>query len=150
GAWLVAAGLACAAAAAAAWYWLVPPPDAKAANALAPEAKRKELGKNLFLETEGEGPSARRRLVLIAARCLREGPVEALLTRQTTKEHESPLAVDTDAKLIHAALLAAGARPGTPVSFEPKYTPASGSTIKITLRYEKEGKPVTVPAQEWV
>jgi hypothetical protein len=145
-AWLMAAGLTCAAAAAVSWYCLLPGPDAAAAPAREAEPKRKALAKNIELETEGN----KRRVILTATVCLREGQLEGLLTRKMTKEHEYPLAVDADAKLIHAALLAAGAKPGSPVQFEPRYTPATGSHIKITLRYEKDGRTVTVPAQQWV
>jgi hypothetical protein len=111
-----------------------------------PEAKRVELGKNLFFEVQGE----QRRVIVRAAVCLREGQLEGLLTRKGTKEHEYVLAADVDARKVHTALVAAGARPGTPVQFAPKYVPASGSAIKITLQFQKEGRTVTVPAQQWV
>jgi hypothetical protein len=111
-----------------------------------PEAKRVELGKNLFFEVQGE----QRRVIVRAAVCLREGQLEGLLTRKGTKEHEYVLAADVDARKVHTALVAAGARPGTPVQFAPKYVPASGSAIKITLQYQKEGRTVAIPAQQWV
>jgi hypothetical protein len=111
-----------------------------------PEKKRVELGKNVFFEKEGEA----RRVILLAKVVLREGQLEGLLTRKGTKEHEYILAVEADARTIHAALLAAGAKPGKPVQFEPKYVPASGSPIKITLRYKKDKETITVPAQEWI
>ncbi|HEX4590697.1 MAG TPA: YdjY domain-containing protein, partial [Gemmataceae bacterium] len=41
-------------------------------------------------------------------------------------------------------------KPGKPVQYEPKYLPASGTTIKVTLEYLKDGKTVTVPGQDWV
>jgi hypothetical protein len=110
------------------------------------EVKRKEIGKNVFLETEGE----QRRVVVKAYVCLREGQLEGLLCRKFTKEHEYILAVDADARHIHTALLAARGEPGSPVQFEPKFKPASGSTIKVTLRYKKDDKLVTLPAQEWI
>jgi hypothetical protein len=72
------------------------------------------------------------------------------MCRKNTKEHEYILTADVDARLIHTALLAAGAKAGSPVSFQPRYVPASGSTIKISLRYEKDGKVVTHPAQDWI
>ncbi len=80
----------------------------------------------------------------------REGQLEGLVTRKGTKEHEYILAVDADASQIHAALLAAGAKSGKPVQFEPKYLPATGSEIKITLRYQKDKETIIVSAQEWV
>ncbi len=111
-----------------------------------PEVKRVEVGKNLFVEIQGE----RRRVVVRAAVCLREGQLEGLLTRKGTKEHEYILAADVDARKLHTALLACGARAGSPVRFAPRYVPASGSVIKVTLQYQKDGQAVTVPAQQWV
>ncbi len=109
-------------------------------------AKKVPVGKNVFLEIQGD----RRRVVLQTSVCLRQGQLEQFLTRQRTKEHEAILAVDTDASIIHAALVAAGAEPGKPVQFRPTYKPASGTTIKIHLRYEQNGKSIEVPAQKWV
>lgn len=111
-----------------------------------PEARRAELAKNVFLETQGD----QRRVVVNAEVCLREGQLEQLLTRTKTKEHESILVADVDARDIHKALLATRAEAGSPVKYEPMYIPASGTRIKVTLRYEKGGKQVSLPAQQWV
>lgn len=111
-----------------------------------PAVKRTEVGKNVCLEVDGK----QRRVVVQAVVCLREGPLEGLLTRKKAKEHEYLLAADIDARHLHTALLLAGAKPGKPVSFLPKYVPASGSSIRVNLRYTKDAKPVTVPAREWV
>jgi len=119
-------------------------PDDKAAPKA--ETKTVEVGKNVTLEIRGET----RRVILPAMVCLREGPLELFLCRTNTKEHEAIVHVDADARLIHAALLAAGAKPGTTVKWEPKYQPATGSVIKVTLRYTEGGKEITRPAQEWV
>ena len=42
------------------------------------------------------------------------------------------------------------ATPGTPVSFSPGHVPASGSVINVTLRYQRDGKLVTVRGQDWI
>jgi hypothetical protein len=110
------------------------------------ETKKVLVGKNVFLEMQGK----RRRVILSTAVCLREGPLEQLLTRKQRKEHEAILAFDGDCRDIHKALLLAGATPGTPVRFQPNYAPATGQSIAVTLVYEQEGKQVTVPAREWV
>jgi hypothetical protein len=110
------------------------------------ETSRKMIGKNVFFEMQGE----QRRVLVQATVCLRQGPLEGLLTRKGTKEHEYILAADCDARHIHAALLAARAKPGSPVKFEPKYQPATGSAIKITLQYEEKGKTSSVAANTWV
>jgi hypothetical protein len=123
------------------------PPRAEAAPApTPPAAKRSPLGKNLFFEVQG----TTKRVVIRAHVCLRAGQLEGLLTRKGTKEHEYVLAADVDARQVHAALIVAGARPGAPVRFAPKYQAAHGSVIKVSLQYQKEGKTVTVPAGQWV
>jgi hypothetical protein len=128
-----------------------PPPPAKPAPAApaAPKAatQRGELGKNVVLETL---PDGHRRVLVQAEVCFREGPLEMFLCRTNTKEHESVVHADIDARHVHAGLLAAGAKAGGPVQFEPKYQPARGSVIKVTVEYTRDGKTVTVPAQEWV
>jgi hypothetical protein len=108
--------------------------------------KKVQVGKHVFLEVQGK----QRRVLLNTYVCLREGPLEQLLTRKERKEHEAILAFDGDARDIHKALLLTGARAGSPVRFQPKYVPADGQTVKVTLRYEQDGKQFTVPAQRWV
>jgi hypothetical protein len=108
--------------------------------------RRTALGRNLFFEVEGTS----RRVIVRALVCLRQGQLEGLLCRKGTKEHEYILAADVDARQVHAALIAAGAVPGSPVQFAPRYRPARGTVIKVRLRYRKEGGEVTVAAQHWV
>lgn len=129
-------------------YLLLQPPAVQEAPKPQPvaEVKRKEIVKNVFLETQGDV----RRVVVLTTVVHREGQLEGLLTKARTKEHEYILAFDGDAIHIHTALLAAGAEAGSPVKFEPKYTPATGSTIKTTVRYEKAGRMLSFPAREWV
>lgn len=109
-------------------------------------AKKSALGKNVWFEVQG----GQRRVLINASICLREGQLEELLCRTNTKEHEAILAADVDARMIHAALEAAGAKAGAPVKFDPKFVPPTGTRVKITLQYEKDGKLVTVPAQHWI
>jgi hypothetical protein len=109
--------------------------------------------KTLYLETL---PDQSRRVLLAAEVCLREGPLEVFLCRTNTKEHEAVVRTAVDARLVHAALLAAGAKPGSPVQFvnpktgEEEYRPASGDEIRVLVHYRKDGKLHTHPAQEWV
>jgi hypothetical protein len=117
-------------------------------------AKKVKVGKNVVLEISGE-KGKDRRVVIEATVCLREGQLEQLMCRTQTKEHESILTAPVDARDIHKALLTAGAEVGSPVQFAPKFKPASGTTIKVTLQYEEKGadgkkKTVTVPAREWI
>jgi hypothetical protein len=118
-----------------------------------PKAVRKSFGKNVSFERIAEGD--RRRVLIDAYVCLREGQLEQLMCRKQTKEHEAILAADVDARLIHAALIAAGAKTGATVQYKQKgddviVIPPSGSRIKVTLQYEEKGKLITVPAQKWV
>src|SRR5205823_10140390 len=88
--------------------------------------------------------------------CLREGPLEVFLCKLNTKEHESIVHIDADAREIHFALVAAGAAPGSPAQFvdpktgKPDYKPATGTKIKVTVTYREKGKVKTSPAADWV
>src|SRR5262249_18355903 len=118
-----------------------------------PKVVRKSFGKNVTFERFPD--TDRRRVLVDAYVCLREGPLEQLMCRKQTKEHEAILAADVDARLIHAALLAAGATTGSTVQCKQKgdeviVIPPSGSRIKVTLQFEEKGKVITVPAQKWV
>ncbi len=121
-----------------------PGPVAKAPEPA--EVKKALIGPNVFLEVQGD-----KRRVLVSSRvCLREGQLEGLLCRKNTKEHEYILAADVDARHVHAALVASGAKAGSPVRFAPEYAPASGTEIRVSLRYQKDGKLVTLPAGQWI
>src|SRR5262245_21231984 len=129
-------------------------PTEKPKDAPKPVAsKKKALNQagTVSLETFEDG---RRRVLVEAAVCLREGPLELLMCRRGTKEHEAVLHTAAFAHEIHAALLASGGKPGTPVKYsneKPFFIPASGTTIKVTLEYEKKaGETVTIDAREWV
>ncbi len=116
-----------------------------------PAIKRVPLSpteKNVWLEFQGK----ERRVVVRAAVCLQKAGfgLECLLCRKGSKEHESILATEADARLIHLGLVAAGAAPGKVVEYEPQFKPPSGMPIKITLEYEDKGKTVRVPAQHWI
>lgn len=88
--------------------------------------------------------------------CLREGALEVLVCKKGTKEHEAIVRVDTNAKLIHLALIAAGVKQGTPTQFvdpktdQPKWKAATGGKVNVLVHYTKGGKTFTHPAQEWV
>ncbi|MEI7686318.1 MAG: YdjY domain-containing protein [Planctomycetota bacterium] len=108
--------------------------------------KKVEIAKNITLEVDGD----KRRVLVKANVCLRQGQLEQLLTRKRTKEHEAILVGDFDAREIHKALLLAGAGAGSPVQFQPKFKPPTGTPIKITVEYQENGKTVRRPAQDWI
>ena len=79
----------------------------------------------VLLDVKGNRVSLKSKVVL------REGLLEMLCCLVQTKEHESILAVNARAKVIHAGLLALGAKPGTTVRYFPQYKPATGQQIDI-------------------
>ena len=113
-----------------------------------PTVKKVEMGKdkNVILEIEGD----KRRVVVKAKVCLREGFLEELMTRKSIKSHEAILNTDADARDIHLALLAAKAEAGHPVKFAPKFETATGTPIKIFIEYQEKGKTVRVSARKWI
>ena len=110
------------------------------------EGKKVPVGPNILFEVDGEI----RKVWVSAEVCRTMGPLEQFLCRKGTKEHESVLFADIDARDLHKALILAKGEPGSPVTYRPEYKAATGSVIRITLMYEKDGKKITVPAQDWV
>jgi hypothetical protein len=108
--------------------------------------KKIAFGKGVTLEIEGD----KRRVLVDATVCWQKSPLEQLVCRKGTKEHEAVFSADVDARHIHTALLAAGATAGSPVKFQPKLTAPSGTVIKVTVRYTDRGQVVTAPGQQFV
>ncbi|HND55334.1 MAG TPA: YdjY domain-containing protein, partial [Pirellulaceae bacterium] len=82
---------------------------------------------------------------------LREGPLEMFACPKRSKEHESLVSVNSDAKTVHTALLAIGAKSGSPVKFNPQFAAASGTPVEITILWtDKDGKQHKQRAQEWI
>ncbi|HUG89318.1 MAG TPA: YdjY domain-containing protein [Planctomycetaceae bacterium] len=104
-----------------------------------------------------------KRLLLKTKVVCRECALEMLLCKSQTKEHESILAIDGQAYVIHTGLLALGARSGAPVQYvRPKpggepgefiddFRPPTGHRIDIFLQWtDEKGKPRRVKAQDWM
>ncbi|MBN1589065.1 MAG: hypothetical protein JW888_06090 [Pirellulales bacterium] len=92
-----------------------------------------------------------RRVVMLAAVCQRNAPLEMFACPSGTKEHEAVVVVPSLARDIHAALLVIGAKQGAPVQFHPEYKPASGAEVEIDVRWKDEkGQIRTAKAQEWI
>jgi hypothetical protein len=90
-------------------------------------------------------------LLVKAKVCLREGMLEMFACLKGTKEHESIVAAPVKAQLVHAGLLALGAKPGHPAQFIPEYRPAEGDRIQIGVRWtDEEGKAHEARAQDWI
>jgi hypothetical protein len=113
-------------------------------------------GKSIVAEVATvNGKNKSVRVGIVAEVCLREGALEQFLCKKGTKEHEAIVRVDMDAEQVHLALLAIGAKPGTPTGFldkndQAKYTPATGSKVRVNVHYTRDGKTYTHPAQEWI
>lgn len=93
-----------------------------------------------------------RKLVVVDGEVvLRRGTLEMFACPKQTKEHESIVAVDVPASVVHAGLLAVGAKAGTPVKFRPAYQPPTGTEIEIWVLWrDQDGKPQKVKAQQWI
>lgn len=93
-----------------------------------------------------------RRAVVVGGRvALDRGLLEFFACPAETKEHESVVAVNSSARLVHAALLAVGMEPGKPVSFDPVYAPASGPRVRITMRWtDSDGAEREADARTWI
>lgn len=115
--------------------------DGEAAPKLVP------LTKNGAVLLDAQG----RRVLMKGKVVLRQGLLEMLVCKKQTKEHESILSVDAPAFVVHTALLAIGAKPGTGVRYSPKFQPPSGQKIDVFLTWQDEkGKLNRVPAQQWI
>jgi len=93
----------------------------------------------------------RKMIIMDGEICLRKGSLEMFACLRGTKEHESVVAVATDAYVVHAGLLAIGAERGKPVEFDPEYRPPSGQKIDVLVQWkDQDGKLQTRKAQDWV
>jgi len=83
--------------------------------------------------------------------CLMRGLLEMFACLKGSKEHESVVAANTKAYAVHAALLALGAKSGSPAKWEPKYQSATGTPIDIDVYWpDATGQPQKTKAQNWV
>jgi hypothetical protein len=126
-----------------------PPPDARAkagaeTSALKPDPAWKSLGRSLWFDPKAKKAILRARVVL------REGYLEHFMCLKGTKEHEAIVATDAVPHEIHGALLLAGAEPGHPVRFVPRFEPPEGAVIGIEVRWQQDGRPHSTDARQWV
>jgi hypothetical protein len=82
---------------------------------------------------------------------LTKGYLEMFACRVNTKEHESVVALKSQAHVIHTGLLLVGAKNGSPAVFRPTYKPASGTTVGVVVEWVgDDDKPHRTKAQNWV
>ena len=81
---------------------------------------------------------------------MRQGQLEMFACPAATKEHESVVGLLAKAQDVHTGLLAAGAKVGKPVEWEPEFKPPTGSEIEIhALWFDKDGKKKNIDARQW-
>ncbi len=81
---------------------------------------------------------------------MRQGQLEMFACPAGTKEHESVVGVLAKAQDVHAGLLAAGAKTGSPVQWEPEFKPPTGSEIEIhALWFDADGKKKSIDVRQW-
>jgi hypothetical protein len=91
-----------------------------------------------------------KQVVLTGETCKASYPLEFLVTTPG-REYEAVLVVRVKPSVVHAGLLAVGAKPGSPAKFQPKYAPPTGTEVAIEIRWkDKAGKLHKVPAQQFV
>lgn len=93
-----------------------------------------------------------RKLVAVDGRvCFRQGVLELFACPKGGKEHESIVAIDAPAFVVHAGLIRVGGKSGTPVEWVPEYKPATGMKIDIWVLWKDEdGMDRKVRAQQWI
>lgn len=91
-----------------------------------------------------------KQVVILCEACKANYPLEFLVTDRG-RDYESVMVTDAKPSIVHAGLLALGAKPGHPARFQPKYEPATGTVIEIEVRWkDKNGKRQTAKAQNWI
>lgn len=91
-----------------------------------------------------------RAVAVLARVVLRRGILEHLMCLAHTKEHEAILAAELTPEVFHAALIAAGAEPGSPVQYDPEFRPPSGTKLVIQLEWWDGQQWQRVPARSWI
>lgn len=124
------------------------PPPAEAATKRPdrhPELKRLSRAEEVWVDR------AKKQVVVGGRVVLDKGPIEVFACVEKTKEHEAVIATRSTARLVHAALLAIGLEPGSPVSFDPEYVAAKGPKVRVRLRWkDAAGKEQEAEAREWI
>ena len=122
-----------------------PPPGAAEPGDRHPDLKRLSPNEDVWVDP------GQKEVVVGGRIAIDRGPIEFFACPEGTKEHESIVATKASARLVHAALLAIGLEPGTPVSFDPEYVAATGPRVLVRVRWTKDdGTSATVDAREGV
>jgi hypothetical protein len=91
-----------------------------------------------------------RSVVVQGEACSADCPLEFFAT-YFGRSYESVLTVNVKPSTVHAGLLLAGAEPGHPARFQPKFSPPTGTEIAVELRWkDARGELQSCPAQQWI
>lgn len=67
------------------------------------------------------------------------------------RSYEAVLSVNVQPSVVHTGLLAVGAKEGHPATFQPKFSPPTGTEVAIEVRWKgADGKTQSAPAQQWI
>lgn len=92
---------------------------------------------------------AKKRVVVECENIGQQALMEFVCVVAGTNEHESILRTKAKPSHIHTGLLMLGMQQGEPVRFSPaanKWLPPAGPPVNVSVEFEKDGKPVTLPA----
>ncbi|MGO8752636.1 MAG: YdjY domain-containing protein [Thermoguttaceae bacterium] len=99
----------------------------------------------LWLDKEGK------RVVLVGLVTQKQGPVELFACKWRSRDYESVVTAPISAIALRTGLLELGAEAGAPARFLPKYVPAHGTEIEVTVLWKDEaGKIQSARAQDWI
>jgi copper chaperone CopZ len=94
--------------------------------------------------------SGKKAVVLIGSTCKAGYPLEFFAT-YPDRAYESAVVVYTKPSVVHAALLALGAKPGKPVAYDPAFVPPTGAEVEIDVAWKDQaGKRQQTRAQDWI
>ena len=92
----------------------------------------------------------RKIVVLLGSTCKAGYPLEFFAT-YPDRSYESVVSIYSRPSLVHAGLLALGAKPGKPVQWDPNFVPPSGTEVAIDVAWkDARGRRQTARAQEWI
>ena len=112
---------------------------------VSPDWLRLDKTHEVWLDPKGK------RVIVGGTICLTAGQLEMFACPKGTKEHESVVSANARAHIVHAGLLALGAKEGKPVQYQPEYRPASGVVVDIECVWlDESGQQQTTKAQQWV
>jgi len=110
-----------------------------------PELKRLSRTEEVWVDR------AKKEVVVGGRVILDVGPIEVFACVEKTKEHEAVIAARSTARLVHAALLAIGLEPGSPVAFNPEYVAAKGPKVRVRVRWQDAaGRQQEADARDWI